>query len=111
MSNLELGVIGNCTFGGLIDPKGKMVWAYLPRFDGDPIFCSLLNNGRVIPSLVNGERRTEETGFFDITIEIFAGSEQRYLHNTAILNTTLCDTGGAAVKTWPGLGLCHRSLE
>ena len=42
MSDLDLGVIGNSSFGALIDRKGRVVWCCLPRFDGDPVFCSLL---------------------------------------------------------------------
>ena len=45
MSNLNLGVIGNCSFGALVDSVGDIVWCCLPRFDGDPIFCRLLNDG------------------------------------------------------------------
>ena len=39
-----------------------------------------------------------EFGFFDVTIEDFARSEQRYRHNTAILVTTLFDQQGQAVE-------------
>ena len=43
MDSLDLGVIGNCFFGALIDRLGRVVWCCLPRFDGDPLFCRLLN--------------------------------------------------------------------
>ncbi len=43
MDSLDLGVIGNCSFGALIDRLGRVVWCCLPRFDGDPLFCRLLN--------------------------------------------------------------------
>ena len=88
MDDLNLGVIGNCTFGALIDRKGRVVWSCFPRFDGDPIFCSLLNGGGKDPGF----------GFFDIPIENFARSEQHYLHNSAILVTTLYDKDGAALE-------------
>ena len=39
---LDGGVIGNCSFGALIDPRGRICWACLPHFDGDPVFHSLL---------------------------------------------------------------------
>ena len=32
MSNLELGIIGNCMYSALIDRKGRIVWCCLPRF-------------------------------------------------------------------------------
>jgi GH15 family glucan-1,4-alpha-glucosidase len=88
MSNLDLGIIGNSTYGALIDRKARVVWACFPRFDGDPLFSNLMNG--------NGEE--PEAGFFDITIENFARSEQHYQHNTAVLTTTLYDGHGSAVE-------------
>ena len=92
MSDLNLGVIGNCAFGALIDNQGRVVWSCMPRFDGDPVFCSLLNGG------AHGENPEKDFGFFDIQLENFARSEQYYVHNTAILKTTLYDADGAAVE-------------
>ena len=40
VSSLNLGVIGNCTFGALVDDAARIVWCCLPRFDADPVFCS-----------------------------------------------------------------------
>ncbi|MEE9250145.1 MAG: glycoside hydrolase family 15 protein [Alphaproteobacteria bacterium] len=88
MSNLDLAVIGNCSFGSLVDKRGRVVWSCMPRFDGDPVFCALLNG--------NGD--DERFGFFDIAIDDFARSEQHYLRNTAILVTTLHDAHGSAVE-------------
>ncbi len=42
MSGLDLAMIGNCTWGGLLDARGRLVWACLPRFDSDPLFPALL---------------------------------------------------------------------
>jgi GH15 family glucan-1,4-alpha-glucosidase len=89
MSDLDLAVIGNCTFGGLIDRNGRLVWACLPHFDSDPIFCRLLDDGG------DGD---EESGFFDVTLEDQVRSEQHYIHNTAVLVTTLYDANGGAVE-------------
>ncbi len=86
MSSLDLAVIGNCSYSALIDRRGRIVWSCLPRIDGDPVFCSLLNGD------------ADEFGFYDIVIENFARSEQYYLHNSAILVTTLFDSQGAAVE-------------
>ncbi len=88
MSDLNLGVIGNSTFGALVDRKARIVWSCLPRFDGDPVFNTLLN----------GDGDAAEHGFFDIEMDNYARSEQRYLHNSAILVTTLYDTDGAALE-------------
>ena len=85
MSTLDLAVIGNCSFSALIDPDAKIVWSCVPRFDGDPVFCALLDG-------------VDEGGLFDIQLDDFVRSEQHYLHNTAVLVTTLYDTHGSAVE-------------
>ncbi len=88
MSNLDLAVIGNCSFSALIDQRGRIVWSCLPRFDGDPVFCSLLNGGP----------ENDGTGYFEIELEDYSHSEQRYLQNTAVVVTTLYDDHGSAVE-------------
>lgn len=85
-SSLDLGVIGNGSFGALVDARGKVVWSCLPAFDGDPAFCSLLSP------------RDHDGGDFAVELEDFAGSEQNYLNNTAILRTVLRDRHGGAVE-------------
>ena len=88
MSHLDLAVLGNCSFSALVDRDARIVWSCMPRFDGDPIFCGLLN----------GIAGNEAGGMYAIELEDFARSEQYYLHNTAILVTTLYDTHGAALE-------------
>lgn len=88
MSNLELGVIGNCQIAVLVDTRGRFVWGSFPRLDSDPAFCSLLA----------GNDKAAESGFFDIELLNLARTEQRYLDNTAILETILYDEAGGAVK-------------
>lgn len=63
-----------------------MVWMCHPRIDGDPVFCSLLGDG------------ISEAGFWDMELQDQASSEQRYLRNTAILETTLTDLHGNSVR-------------
>ncbi|MCL7713327.1 glycoside hydrolase family 15 protein [Stenotrophomonas mori] len=84
--NLDLGVVGNGSFGALIDRQARVVWSCLPAFDGDPAFCALLSP------------RTQEGGDFAIELEDYADSEQHYLTNTAILRTVLRDQHGGAVE-------------
>jgi GH15 family glucan-1,4-alpha-glucosidase len=88
MSDLDLALIGNCGFSALIDARGRLVWACLPHFDGDPFFCSLLD----------GERDQAELGFFDVHLERCARTEQSYLENTAIVVTRLYDESGGIVE-------------
>ena len=87
---LDGGVIGNCGFGALIDPRGRICWACLPHFDGDPVFHSLLGGAH--------EADPEAGGFFDVVLEGFLSSRQTYVENTAILVTTLNDEHGGAVR-------------
>ncbi|HWM26866.1 MAG TPA: glycoside hydrolase family 15 protein [Woeseiaceae bacterium] len=87
MSSLNLGVIGNCQIASLIDPKGVMVWTCMPQFDSDPVFCRLLRS----------DQGPDIPGYFDVDMEDFERSEQRYLENTPILETVLHDTRGNAV--------------
>ena len=37
---IDLGVIGNCCIGALIDRHAQIVWCCLPRLDGDPVFLA-----------------------------------------------------------------------
>ena len=85
-ATLDLGVIGNGSFGALVDLQGRVVWSCLPAFDGDPAFCSLLSP------------RDHDGGDYAIELEDFQGSEQAYLANTAILRTVLRDRHGGAVE-------------
>jgi len=97
MSTLDLGVIGNCTYAALVNREARVVWACFPRFDGDPVFCSLLN-GDEPSTAVEEDDQEPQLGFFDVVMENFARSEQNYLHNTAILVTTLYDRDGCALE-------------
>ncbi|CAH2030910.1 Glucoamylase [Trichlorobacter ammonificans] len=87
-TSLDLGLIGNGAVGALIDRQGEIVWCCLPRFDGDPMFCSLL------------KEHTNHDGFGYCGIELVEqiATEQQYLPNTAVLVTKLSDAHGAEVE-------------
>ncbi len=85
--NLELALIGNCTIGALVSRQAEIVWCCMPRFDGDPVFCSLLKD----------DCADSVSGVFAIDLEDFSHSEQAYEKNTAVLITTLYDTHGNGV--------------
>ncbi len=82
---LELGVIGNGSVAALIDRQARMVWSCLPRMDGDPVFCALLEP-------------VADAGYFAVEVENQAASTQAYLHNSAILSTRITTTEGASVE-------------
>jgi GH15 family glucan-1,4-alpha-glucosidase len=86
-ASLELGLIGNGAVAALIDRAGTIVWACIPRFDGDPTFCSLLN-GEPDP----------DYGFFSIELCDAERVEQEYLMNTAVLVTKTVDRMGGAIE-------------
>lgn len=85
MNGLDLGLIGNCSIGALIDKKASIVWCCLPRFDGDPVFHSLLA----------GEGNPSGQGVFAVELVDFVNSEQAYVPNTAILRTVLNGASGS----------------
>ncbi|MGF1549647.1 MAG: glycoside hydrolase family 15 protein [Sphingomonadaceae bacterium] len=89
MSSLNLWPIGNCQASALIDGEAGLVWGCVPRFDGDPVFCALLDD----PD--EGER---PRGEWRLALEDQVGAEQRYLRNTAVLLTRLEDAQGGAVE-------------
>jgi len=86
LSNLDLAVIGNCSFSALVDSHARIVWCCLPRFDSEPRFSSLLNN--------SGE---DAQGVFAVDLLGVASSKQRYRPNTAIVETELHDENGSAI--------------
>ncbi|MGH8618149.1 MAG: glycoside hydrolase family 15 protein [Burkholderiales bacterium] len=89
MSGLDgYALIGNSNVAALVDERAVWTWACLPRFDGDPMFCALLEP--------RGAGR--EHGMFSIEILDFARAEQAYIENTAILLTRLFDIHGGAVE-------------
>jgi GH15 family glucan-1,4-alpha-glucosidase len=87
MADLDLALVGNCQIAALIDRRARIVWGCLPRFDGDPAFCALLAG--------DGEPKA---GFYDVELLDLSRSEQRYLPNTAIVETVLYDSSGGVVK-------------
>src|SRR5690606_32335292 len=67
VTSLELGLIGNGTLAALVDTRGDIVWACMPRLDGDPTFCALL------------QPEHQGHGRFAIKLENIATSSQHYL--------------------------------
>src|SRR5512136_1432324 len=82
---LDLAVVGNSRIGALIDTDASIVWMCVPRFDGDPVFCSLLD-------------ADSRDGRFDIELEQRTSIRQYYLPNTAILRTEMEDAHGGRIE-------------
>ncbi|HET7371106.1 MAG TPA: glycoside hydrolase family 15 protein, partial [Gammaproteobacteria bacterium] len=89
--DLNLAVIGNGSFSALLNARADIVWACLPRFDSEPVFSSLLQNG-------TGADVHEQTGVYAIELMDLIRTEQRYLLNTAIVVTCLYDRFGGAIE-------------
>jgi GH15 family glucan-1,4-alpha-glucosidase len=88
MNTLDLGLIGNGTISALIAPRGEIVWGCFPRFDGDPMFCTLLG----------GEPGDGTLGVYAVELLDCTRSEQEFLVNTPVLITRLYDASGSAIE-------------
>jgi GH15 family glucan-1,4-alpha-glucosidase len=88
VNSIDLALIGNGTIGALIDANAAVVWCCFPRFDGDPVFCSLLA----------GDAPGGKPGAFTIELEGMARAGQEYLPDTPILVTRLYDAKDGAVE-------------
>lgn len=90
--NLDFAVIGNGAIAALIDRDATQQWCCWPRLDGDPVFHALLS--------------TDTTqGRFAVHLDRQTHTTQRYLPNTAILETILHDDAGNALRV---LDFCPR---
>ena len=87
VTGLELGLIGNCSFNALVDQAGAVVWCCMPRPDGDPVLHALL-----------GTTDGGASGRFIVELADQVEARQRYVGNTAILETELTDRAGNAVR-------------
>jgi GH15 family glucan-1,4-alpha-glucosidase len=90
VKGLDLWPIGNCAVSALIDDCGRYVWGCVPRVDGEPVFCNLLD---VAPASGLGAQ-----GIWAIELEDMAEARQAYLRNTAILRTELIGRGGERLE-------------
>jgi GH15 family glucan-1,4-alpha-glucosidase len=88
MRNLDLALIGNGRIGALVDADASIVWACFPRFDGDPVFCALLDRGTA----------PDARGIWSIELVDRAESAQAYVDNTAVVVTRMTDRAGGVVE-------------
>ncbi|WP_086608268.1 glycoside hydrolase family 15 protein [Erythrobacter donghaensis] len=91
--DLELWPIGNCQISALIDREGGVVWSCIPRVDGDPVFCALMNGDAT------------DQGVWRFELEGQVSAQQAYIRNTPILVTRLEAEDGSAVEV---LDFCPR---
>jgi len=87
-ATLDLALIGNCAISALVDPRARIAWCCMPRFDGDPVFHALLDSGGGIG----------EDGTFAVELEGYARSEQHYDPGTAIVRTRLWNGEGHGIE-------------
>lgn len=83
-ADLNLGLIGNGQIAALIDSRARIVWGCFPDFQGDPLFSQLVDE--------------RDRGYYEIGIDDCVSIEQEYERNTPILQTTMCDSRGGAVR-------------
>lgn len=89
-ASLDLWPIGNCQVSALVDRAGRFVWGCTPRVDGDPAFCSLLDDA---PAAGEGAY-----GFWEIDLDGVTETTQSYLRNTPVLVTRHVDGQGNAIE-------------
>ncbi len=90
---LDLWPIGNCQVSALIDKAGALVWGCIPRVDGDPAFCALLDGA------------SPEKGVWRFELDGQISASQNYIRNTPILLTRLEASDGSAIEI---LDFCPR---
>jgi GH15 family glucan-1,4-alpha-glucosidase len=88
MASLDLALIGNGTIAGLVTADAEVTWACFPRFDGDPVFCSLLRSSD----------KADDFGFYRIELLGKVKSEQSYALNTPMVVTRMYDGDGGAIE-------------
>jgi GH15 family glucan-1,4-alpha-glucosidase len=98
MQTLDLFPIGNCAASALIDRSGRLVWACVPRVDGDPFFSALLG-GR------DPDKDESAQGFWEVKVEGAVSINQAYVRNTPILSTEITTASGAGLEI---LDFCPR---
>ncbi|WP_106399820.1 glycoside hydrolase family 15 protein [Actinocorallia populi] len=76
----DLGLIGDGTTAALVGLDGSIPWLCLPRFDGEPLLCGLLDH--------------ERGGHFTLTAEDLREARQYYEPDTAVLVTELRSSTG-----------------
>ena len=87
-ASLDLAIVGNGTVGCLINHRADVVWGCFPRFDGDPLFCSLLRE----------PGPDADFGYMSLDLLECAKFEQEYVTNTPILVTRMFDRMGGGIE-------------
>ncbi len=87
MTTLNLSVIGNCTFGALMDERARILWSCMPRFDSDPVFSSLVAGSE-----------GDSKGLYEVELLNFVRAEQHYRNNSAVVITRLYDHADGVVE-------------
>ncbi len=81
----DYGLIGDGATAALVGRDGAVAWLCLPRFDAEPVFCSLLD--------------AERGGAFTLQPDNLRESAQVYEPDTAVLTTDLrSDTGLVRIR-------------
>jgi alpha,alpha-trehalase len=81
----DMGLIGDGTTSALVGLDGSVPWLCLPRFDSEPLFCSLLDDAR--------------GGSFTVAPDEVVEARQRYEPDTAVLVTELRSPTGLVAVT------------
>lgn len=86
LPDLELSPLGNGSYIALVDERASIVWACLPQYDADPVFCSLLEPVHI------------GHGHWSLHLEEEQSHEQNYAEHSPVLVTRLTDGRGQVVE-------------
>ena len=89
MSSLDLGADRQLERRRAAQRAGEIVWACLPRFDGD---------AGVLLAAARAPAAEQDFGFFEVDLADFERSEQAYIAHTPMLVTRLYDGTAAASR-------------
>lgn len=81
----DYGIIGDCRSAAAVSKFGSIEWLCWPRFDSPSIFAALLDR--------------EKGGYWSLAPAGSYTSEQRYIHNSNVLQTHFSSSSGEAVLT------------
>ncbi len=84
----DLALIGNGRIGALVDGDASIVWTCFPSFDGDAVFCRLLDDAPA----------DRARGVWAIEVVEATSVAQSYLDNTAVLVTRITDSTGGVIE-------------
>ena len=97
MADLNLAVIGNSIVAALVDRRARIVWYCLPRFDGDPVFSSLLDGDK--PYRFAVEPGATET-LIEIPVDWALDDWEQYAFYPGVTGSGVIESPAKVLEMW-----------